>query len=108
MAPRYQDQVAAAYTRVFHHDEAAPPVIVNAAEIGFALGDADYARAACCRQPARVVTEEDNDIGLKTGYSYRCLSAKGPLPSRPMYMLALESAHSRGTSRRRAGEHRYG
>lgn len=43
--PRYLDRVAAAYTRVFHHDKAAPPVIVNAPEIDFALGDADYGRA---------------------------------------------------------------
>ena len=44
MDPRYLDRVAAAYTRFFHHYEAAPLVIVNAAEIDFAHGDADYAQ----------------------------------------------------------------
>ena len=42
MDPRYLDRVAAAYTRYFHHYEASPLVIVNAAEIDFAHGDADY------------------------------------------------------------------
>jgi Skp family chaperone for outer membrane proteins len=42
MDPRYLDRVAAAYTHFFHHYEAAPLVIVNAAEIDFAHGDADY------------------------------------------------------------------
>ena len=42
MDPRYLDRVAAAYTRFFHHYEASPLVIVNAAEIDFAHGDADY------------------------------------------------------------------
>ena len=42
MDPRYLDRVASAYTRYFHHYEAAPLVIVNAAEIDFAHGDADY------------------------------------------------------------------
>ena len=44
MDPRYLDRVAAAYTHFFHHYEAAPLVIVNAAEIDFAHGDADYAQ----------------------------------------------------------------
>ena len=44
MDPRYIDRVVAAYTRFFHHYEAAPLVIVNAAEIDFAHGDADYAQ----------------------------------------------------------------
>ena len=44
MDPRYLDRVVAAYTRFFHHYEAAPLVIVNAAEIDFAHGDADYAQ----------------------------------------------------------------
>ena len=42
--PRYLDRVAAAYTGFFHHYDAAPLVIVNAAEIDFAHGDADYAQ----------------------------------------------------------------
>ena len=42
MDPRYLDRVACAYTRFFHHYEDAPLVIVNAAEIDFAHGDADY------------------------------------------------------------------
>ena len=42
MDPRYLDRVASAYTHYFHHYEAAPLVIVNAAEIDFAHGDADY------------------------------------------------------------------
>ena len=42
MDPRYLDRVASAYTRFFHHYEDAPLVIVNAAEIDFAHGDADY------------------------------------------------------------------
>ena len=44
MDPRYLDRVVAAYTHFFHHYEAAPLVIVNAAEIDFAHGDADYAQ----------------------------------------------------------------
>ena len=44
MDPRYLDRVVAAYTSFFHHYEAAPLVIVNAAEIDFAHGDADYAQ----------------------------------------------------------------
>ena len=43
MDPHYPDRVASAYTRFFHHDEGAPLVIVNAAEIDFAHGDDDYA-----------------------------------------------------------------
>ena len=42
MDPRYLDRVVSAYTRFFHHYEDAPLVIVNAAEIDFAHGDADY------------------------------------------------------------------
>ena len=42
MDPRYLDRVASAYTRFFHHYEDAPLVIVNAAEIDLAQGDADY------------------------------------------------------------------
>ena len=42
MDPRYLDRVASAYTRFFHHYEGSPLVIVNAAEIDFAHGDADY------------------------------------------------------------------
>ena len=42
MDPRYLDRVVAAYTHFFHHYEAAPLVIVNASEIDFAHGDADY------------------------------------------------------------------
>ncbi len=42
MDPRYLDRVVAAYTHFFHHYDAAPLVIVNAAEIDFAHGDADY------------------------------------------------------------------
>ena len=42
MDARYVDRVATAYTRFFHHYEASPLVIVNAAEIDFAHGDADY------------------------------------------------------------------
>ena len=42
MDPRYLDRLAAAYTRFFHHYEAAPLVIVNAAEIDFAPGGGDY------------------------------------------------------------------
>jgi len=41
MDPRYLERVASAYTRFFHHYDA-PLVIVNAAEIDFAHGDADY------------------------------------------------------------------
>ena len=44
MDPRYLDRVVAAYTHFFHHYAAAPLVIVNAAEIDFAHGDADYAQ----------------------------------------------------------------
>ena len=44
MDPRYLDRVVAAYTHFFHHYDAAPLVIVNAAEIDFAHGDADYAQ----------------------------------------------------------------
>ena len=44
MDPRYLDRVVAAYTHFFYHYEAAPLVIVNAAEIDFAHGDADYAQ----------------------------------------------------------------
>ena len=44
MDPRYLDRVVTAYTHFFHHYEAAPLVIVNAAEIDFAHGDADYAQ----------------------------------------------------------------
>ena len=44
MDPRYLDRVVAAYTHFFHHYEAAPLVIVNAAEIDFAHNDADYAQ----------------------------------------------------------------
>ena len=44
MDPRYLDRVASAYTRFFHHYEGSPLVIVNAAEIDFAHGDADYAQ----------------------------------------------------------------
>ena len=44
MDPRYLDRVVDAYMRFFHHYEAAPLVIVNAAEIDFAHGDADYAQ----------------------------------------------------------------
>ncbi len=40
--PRYLNRLAAAYTRFFYHYEAAPLVIVNAAEIDLAHGDADY------------------------------------------------------------------
>ena len=42
MDPRYLDRVATAYTQFFHHYDAAPLVIVNASEIDFAHGDADY------------------------------------------------------------------
>ena len=42
MDPLYLDRVASAYTGFFHHYEDAPLVIVNAAEIDFAHGDADY------------------------------------------------------------------
>ena len=42
MDPRYLERVASAYTRFFHYYEDAPLVIVNAAEIDFAHGDADY------------------------------------------------------------------
>ena len=42
MDHRYLDRVASAYTRFFHHYEDAPLVIVNAAEIDFAHGAADY------------------------------------------------------------------
>ena len=41
MDPLYLERVASAYTRFFHHYEAAPLVIVNAAEIDFTQGD-DY------------------------------------------------------------------
>ena len=44
MDPRYLDRVVSAYTHFFHHYQAAPLVIVNAAEIDFAHGDADYAQ----------------------------------------------------------------
>ena len=44
MDPRYLDRVVASYTRFFHHYEAAPVVIVNAAEIDIAHGDDDYAQ----------------------------------------------------------------
>jgi deoxyguanosine kinase len=39
---RYLQRLAAAYTRYFFHYEAAPLVIVNAAEINLAHGDRDY------------------------------------------------------------------
>ena len=42
MDPQYLERVVTAYTRFFHHYEDAPLVIVNAAEIDFAHGDADY------------------------------------------------------------------
>ena len=42
MDPLYLDRVASAYTGFFHHYEDAPLVIVNAAEIDFAHGGADY------------------------------------------------------------------
>lgn len=42
MDPRYLERVARACTRFVHHYEGAPLVIVNAAEIDFAHGDADY------------------------------------------------------------------
>lgn len=40
--PRYLQRLAAAYTRYFFHFDAAPLVIVNAAEIDLARGDEDY------------------------------------------------------------------
>ena len=42
MDPRYLERVAAAYTHFFHQYEEAPLVIVNAAEIDFTSGGADY------------------------------------------------------------------
>ena len=42
MDPRYLERVAAAYTHFFHRYEAAPLVIVNAAEIDFTHDGADY------------------------------------------------------------------
>ena len=42
MDPRYLERVARACTRFFHHYEGAPLVIVNAAEIDFTHGDAEY------------------------------------------------------------------
>jgi len=39
---RYLERLAEAYTRFFFHFEAAPLVIVNAAQIDLAHGDADY------------------------------------------------------------------
>ena len=42
MDPRYLERVASAYMRFFHHYDDAPLVIVNAAAIDFAHGDADY------------------------------------------------------------------
>ncbi|MCP5151005.1 MAG: deoxynucleoside kinase [Ectothiorhodospiraceae bacterium] len=38
----YLERLVAAYTRFFYHFEAAPLVIVNAAEVDFAHGDADF------------------------------------------------------------------
>ena len=43
MDPRYLERVAAAYTHFFHQYEAAPLVIVNAAEIDLTHDGADYA-----------------------------------------------------------------
>ena len=42
MDPRYLERVATAYTHFFHQYEAAPLVIVNAAEIDFTSDGADY------------------------------------------------------------------
>lgn len=40
--PQYLERLAGAYTRFFYHYEAAPLVIVNAAQINLAEGDEDY------------------------------------------------------------------
>ena len=42
MEPAYLEALVAAYTHFFYHYEAAPLVIVNAAEINLAQGDEDY------------------------------------------------------------------
>lgn len=42
IAPRYLHRLASAYTRFFYHYEAAPLMIVNAAQINLAHGDDDY------------------------------------------------------------------
>jgi len=42
MDPAYLESLVAAYTHFFYHYEAAPLVIINAAEIDLAHGDADY------------------------------------------------------------------